>query len=77
MSAVEAVRQNRESLQVDPNMSREDVAELLFYEQMEVYSAHAGRDLYSAGDYDRLSETVIEGWLRVADKKLKQIRDQA
>ncbi len=71
MSAVETVRKNMKQLIPEPGESRDDLAQRMFYLQMEIYSAHAGRDLYEVGDYKSLSYKVKKSWLKLADRKLK------
>lgn len=70
MSATEAVNKFMVELEVEDGTTAEELAEQMFYWQMEIYSAHAGGDLYSDGDYDRLPDESRAGWVRVAEKKL-------
>ena len=70
MSATAAARDYLASIKVCPTDDRESIAEMLFHIQMEVYSAHAGRDLDF--DYEMLDDTTKEAWLRQADKKLAE-----
>ena len=70
MSAVEAVHKFMVALEVEDGTTVEQLAEQMFYWQMEIYSTHAGSDLYSDGDYDRLSAEDRAGWFRIAQKKL-------
>ncbi len=75
MSAVETVRKNRESLVPEPGIDRETLARQLFYMQMEIYSAHAGRDLYDHDSYEYLPEENKKGFLEMADDKLAEQKD--
>lgn len=71
MSATAAVRSEMEALEVEPGITQEQLAEQMFYLQMEVYSAHAGRDLYQFGDFERLSEKYKESWYASAKRKIE------
>lgn len=70
MSAVATVAACMERLEADPGENREDLARRMFYLQMEIYSAHAGIDLYAPGDFENLTSGDRDGWLAQADRKL-------
>lgn len=70
MSATDAVHEFMAALEVEEGTTVEELAEQMFYWQMEIYSSHAGSDLYSDGDYERLSDKNRASWLGVARKKL-------
>lgn len=70
MSAVEAVDKFMRELVVEDGVTAEELAPRMFYWQMEIYSAHAGGDLYKDGDFEELSAEDRAGWVAIAQKKL-------
>lgn len=73
MSAVEAARQAREAMTLVEGETLMELARRLYCSQMEVYSAHAGRDLYQDGDFERLDDVSRQAWLRCAKRKKESI----
>ena len=74
MSAVKSVHDNMERLIPNPGEDREDLARRMFYLQMEIYSAHAGVDLFNLGDFELLTDDNQRNWLESADRKLGAIK---
>lgn len=50
----------------EPEETDEQLARRMFYLQMEIYSAHAGRDLYREGDFELLPDLAKQSWTAIA-----------
>jgi len=68
MGATDDVKYQLSQARREPGETDEKLARRLFYLQMEVYSANAGRDLYEGGDFERLDPQVQEQWIEKAGK---------
>lgn len=71
MTATDDVDYQMKKLIVLPKETVEDLAERMFYLQMEVYSANAGRTLYRLGEFNSLSKETRKGWFGIAKRKIE------
>ncbi len=69
--ATEDLKNMRETIKPMEDETLEGLAARLFYMQMEVYSAHAGHDIYK--DFDRLDDATRQGWLAAARRKMGSV----
>lgn len=67
MSATQAAAHEREKMELVEGETLEELAERLFNNQMEVYSAHMGSDIET--DFYFLRPDVKQSWLRAAQRK--------
>lgn len=58
------------SLKSEEGETAYNLASRMYFLQMEVLSANAGRDLYSWDDFERLTPDVKASWLLAARKKM-------